>query len=311
MICYPAASASESVAASLLDKEWCWQAVVSRDKQADGQFVFAVCSTGIYCRPSCPARRPRREHVSFFLSATAAEQAGYRACRRCQPEQVVLVVPQADIVVQICRYIASHLDDALRLTDLSRHFYVSPYYLQRIFKRIMGVSPRQYAAACRMELFKRRLRSGEAITSALYSAGYQSSSRVYTNAPEHLGMTPAVYRQGGKGMRIRYTFAPCASGYVLMAVTEYGLAAARFGDSQQSLVAALTHEYAAAEIVYTEVELAPWRERLLQLLREQPILYTVPFSLQAIALQWKVWEALCTLPCGVRLLYQEVASAIE
>jgi Adenosine deaminase len=295
MICCPSASSSERVTARLLDEEQCWLAVVSRDKRADGQFVFAVSSTGIYCRPSCPARRPRREHVSFFLSATAAEQAGHRPCRRCQPERAELVVPQADIVEQICRYIATHLDDALRLADLSMHFHLSPYYLQRIFKRIMGISPRQYVAACRMEQFKQRLRSGEAVTSALYNAGYQSSSRVYTNAPEHLGMTPAVYRQGGKGMCIRYTCVPCAFGYVLMAVTECGLAAVRIGDSVQSLVALLMYEYSAAEIVHAEAELAPWRERLLQLLREQSILHTVSFSLQAIAFQWMVWEALCPM----------------
>ncbi|BCL84124.1 O6-methylguanine-DNA methyltransferase [Ktedonobacteria bacterium brp13] len=293
-----------------LDEELYWQAVLARDKQADGQFVFGVHSTGIYCRPSCPARRPRRENVSFFLSVEAAEHAGFRSCRRCLPAQEVPAIPQAEVVEQICNYIATHLDDSLHLAALSEYFHLSPSYLQRTFKRVTGVSPRQYAESCRLEQFKQRLHDGEAVTSALYSAGYQSSSPVYGLAPARLGMTPAVYRQGGKGMRIQYAIAQSEPGYVLLAATKRGIAAVRFGETEQALRLELEREYPAAEIVAAEQEMSPWMELLFQLLRGQASTQAVSFDVQATVFQCKVWEALRAIPSGETRSYYEIACVV-
>jgi AraC family transcriptional regulator of adaptative response/methylated-DNA-[protein]-cysteine methyltransferase len=301
---------NETIEQARLDEERCWRAVLARDGQADGTFVFAVHSTGIYCRPSCPARRPRRENVSFFQSAEEASCAGFRPCRRCQPEQAVLVDPQTELVAQICQYIAAHFDESLRLADLSEHFHLSSYHLQRTFKRITGVSPRQYAESCRLQQFKARLQDGEGVTDALYNAGYQSSSRVYERVPDQLGMTPSKYRRGGKGIRLTYALAESALGFVLLAATERGVAAVSLGDSASTLVQELAHEYPLAELVHNDEELLPWMTVLLQLLQGQQIPTSVPLDVQASAFKWRVWEALRAIPLGETRSYQEVARSI-
>jgi AraC family transcriptional regulator of adaptative response/methylated-DNA-[protein]-cysteine methyltransferase len=301
---------SETIEQARLDEERCWEAVLARDSQVDGTFVFAVHSTGIYCRPSCPARRPRRENVSFFQRAEEAASAGFRPCRRCQPEQTVLPDPQAELVAQICQYIAEHFDESLRLVDLSEHFHLSPYHLQRTFKRVTGVSPRQYAESCRLRQFKARLQDGEGVTDALYNAGYQSSSRVYERVPDQLGMTPSSYRRGGEGIRLMYAIAETSLGFVLMAATERGVAAVILGDSASILVQELAREYPMAELVHNDEELRPWMTVLLQLVQGQCVTTSVPLDVQASAFQWRVWEALRAIPMGETRSYQEVARSI-
>ncbi len=293
-----------------LDEEQCWSVVMARDAQADGTFVLAVRSTGIYCRPSCPARRPRRENVSFFRLPEDARAAGFRACRRCHPDQVSVPQPQAELVEQVCHYIESHLDTPLHLADLSAQFHLSPYHLQRTFKRIVGVSPRQYVESCRLGQFKVRLQDGEAVTSAFYNAGYQSSSSVYDRTPVQLGMTPTAYQQGGKGVRIGYVVAESSLGYVLVAATERGVAAVRFGDSEQALATDLAHEFPEAEVTHDEEGLRIWVDILLSMLQGQPSLQSVPLDVHASAFQWKVWEALRAIPSGQTRSYREVAQAI-
>ena len=204
-----AGEAARGAAAGAASRRQAWQqkggAPCARDRATDGTFVFAVRSTGIYCRPSCPARRPRREQVTFFRQMEEAEAAGFRACRRCYPQYASKPEPQAEMIEQVCRYIEVHLDAPLRLADLSQQFHLSPYHLQRTFKRIKGMSPRQYAEYCRLAHFKARLQDGAAVTSALYDAGYHASSSMYERFPMQLGMTPTVYQRGGKGMHIGYT----------------------------------------------------------------------------------------------------------
>ncbi len=300
----------EAINQEPLDEEQCWSAVMARNAQADGTFVFAVRSTGIYCRPSCPARRPHREQVAFFRLPEAAEAAGFRSCRRCHPHQANVPSPQAVLIEQVCRHIETHLDAPLHLSDLSQQFHLSPYHLQRTFKRIKGVSPRQYAESCRLEQFKARLHEGEAITSALYNAGYQSSSSVYARTPVQLGMTPTAYRQRGKGTRIGYAVVESPLGYVLVAATERGVAAVRFGDSEQALEADLVREYPEAELTRDDQGLRPWVTLFMQLLQGQPSPYSVPLDVQASAFQWRVWEALRTIPTGHTRSYREIAQAI-
>jgi AraC family transcriptional regulator of adaptative response/methylated-DNA-[protein]-cysteine methyltransferase len=293
-----------------LDEEQCWQDVMARNAEANGTFVMAVRSTGIYCRPSCPARHPRREQVVFFRLPEEALAAGFRPCKRCHPDQSDLLEPQAEVIEQVCRYIEAHLDAPLHLSDLGQQFYLSPYHLQRTFKRIKGVTPRQYAESCRIEQFKARLHEGEAVTSAIYSAGYQSSSSVYERVSAQLGMTPANYRQGGKGTRIGYTIFASALGNVLVAATDRGIAAVRFGDDEASMEADLRREYQQAEIVRDDDNLLPWAMLLSQHLQGQPTSSPVPLDVQASIFQWKVWEALRRIPAGQTRSYQAIAEAI-
>ncbi len=205
-----------------------WEVVLKRDPDYDGQFVYAVRSTGVYCRPSCPSRRPNRDQVRFFATPQDAAGAGFRPCRRCQPDQAVPDERHLDLIREVCRYLDETHETAPTLDELADRFNLSPYHLQRTFKRIVGITPRQYAAAHRLERFKDELRDGKTVTDALYDAGYQSSSSAYE---ESLGMSPRSYQQGGSGMQIAYTAVPCPLGWLLVAATEKGLCAVRLGDS--------------------------------------------------------------------------------
>jgi AraC family transcriptional regulator, regulatory protein of adaptative response / methylated-DNA-[protein]-cysteine methyltransferase len=294
----------------LLDEEQCWQAVLTRDALADGTFVVAVHTTGIYCRPSCPARHPYREHDTFFKLPEEASAAGFRPCRRCHPNQVNQPDPQAELIEQVCHYIKTHLDAPLQLADLSQQFHLSQYHLQRTFKRIKGVTPRQFVESCRLGDFKARLQDGETVTDALYNAGYQSSSSVYERAPVQLGMTLTAYRRGGKGMRISYSIVESPLGYVLVAATDRGVAAVRFGDSKQSIEADFVREYPKAELTRDDEQLSPWVNLLLLSLQGQPSTQQVSLDVHATTFQWKVWQALRSIPVGQTRSYQEIAQAI-
>src|SRR6266699_5215808 len=301
---------TEAIKQAPLDEEQCWQAIMSKDQTADGTFVFAVRSTGIYCRPSCPARRPTRQQVTFFHQPEEAEAAGFRPCRRCYPQENSVPEPQTEMVEHIARYIETHLDTPLHLADLSQQFHLSPYHLQRTFKRIKGVTPRQYAESCRLGQFKARLHEGETVTGALYDAGYQSSSSVYERTPVQLGMTPTAYRKGGKGMRIGYSIVESQLGYVLVAATERGVAAVRFGASEQTIEADFVREYPKAELTRDDEQLSPWVNLLLLSLQGQPSTQQVSLDVHATTFQWKVWQALRAIPIGQTRSYQEIAQAI-
>src|SRR5687767_4106748 len=192
-----------------------WQAVLDRDRGRDGDFVFAVSTTGIYCRPSCPARRPRRENVSFFADPAAAERAGFRACRRCRPKSGLS--PHEELVARATTWLDAHVEERVTLPRLAAALGVSPGHLQRTFTRVTGVSPRMYAAARRLESAKSRLRDGADVTSALHAAGYGSSSRFYAQARSALGMTPTSYKRGGEGMTMNYATPGSPIGRVLVA----------------------------------------------------------------------------------------------
>ena len=212
-----------------------WEALETRDAHMDGVFFYAVLSTGVYCRPSCPSRRPRRENVIFFQKRDAAERAGFRACRRCKPEREHMRDAQSELVEKICRYLESHLEEAVTLAGLSRQLGLSPFHLQRTFKEATGITPRAYAEFCRMESFKGGLREGRSVTTALYDAGYGSSSRVYERAASHLGMTPRTYKRGGAGETIRYDVVATPVGRLLVGATQKGICAVQFGDSEAEL----------------------------------------------------------------------------
>jgi AraC family transcriptional regulator of adaptative response/methylated-DNA-[protein]-cysteine methyltransferase len=231
-----------------------WQAVLQRDRRRDGEFIFAVRTTGIYCRPSCPARRPRPENVQFFSSAESAERAGFRPCRRCQPRAAVS--PRDALVARAVAWLDAHAEERITLSALAAALGVSPGHLQRTFTAVTGVSPRQYAAARRLEATKTRLRQGATVTSALHAAGYGSSSRFYAET-RSLGMTPSAYKNGGAGLAIAYATGQSPLGRVLVAVTERGICAVSLGADDQALLASLSSEYPRAIIRHDDEAVRP------------------------------------------------------
>lgn len=295
-----------------IDEETHWDAVQARDSRFNGIFVYGVRSTGIYCKPSCPSRRPRKEQVEFFSSSELAEAAGFRACRRCRPQDSDDA--QVRMVKRACRIIESQTDGggggALSLAALSSELSISQYHLQRTFKRITGVTPRQYAAAHRSSRFREHIRRGETVAGAMYDAGYSSSSRLYEKANSELGMTPAVYRRGGVGTLINYTVASCAFGYLLVAATELGICAVRLGDSDKELEDTLFSEFSTAEVRRDESVLSKWVEVLLHYLEGQQVSLELPLDVQATAFQRRVWEKLREIPYGVTCSYGDIARAI-
>ena len=291
-----------------------WNAVLSRDASRDGSFVFAVRSTGIYCRPSCPARRPRREQVSFFQLPEAAEQAGFRACRRCHPRRAPAADPQIELVRRICHAIDEQDEEPLTLKTLSTEMGVSAHHLQRTFKNVMGMTPRQYAEAHRLDQFKSKVKSGASVTDAMYGAGYGSSRGLYEKSSARLGMTPAAYGRGGRGMRIIYTIAGCPLGRVLVAATERGVCSVALGDSDSDLTTSLFAEYPNASIDCRDTVISPslnlWLSKVLDHINGKSPRIDLPLDIQATAFQWRVWEELQRIPLGSTRSYQEIARAI-
>ncbi len=283
-----------------------WRAVLARDARYDGRFVYAVRSTGVFCRPSCASRRPRRDRVVFFPSALAAEQGGFRACRRCRPAGST-----ADPRVALVRHACAILDAAparLALSALARATGATPARLRRAFVALLGITPRQYAEARRSERLRDTLRAGGGVSRALYDAGYSSPSRVYGRPL--LGMTPATYARGGRGARVAFVVVPCRLGQLLVAATPRGLCRVALGDSAGVLERRLRHEFPAAELRRDRRALAVPVRRILARLAGRPTTLDLPLDVRATAFQWRVWQALRRIPIGATRSYQEVARAI-
>ena len=294
---------------SLPLEERYWQAVTERDSQFDGLFVTAVLTTGIYCRPSCPARHPKRHNVTFYADPGEAEHRGFRACKRCKPQEV-RVDSQLVLVRQVCEILDESDVEQVTLEQLGDRLGVSPHHLQRTFKRIMGISPRQYGEARRVDRVKQNLRGGSDVTTALYEAGYGSSSRLYERAPDRLGMTPATYRRGGAGMTIGYTIVDSPLGRLLVGSTERGVCLVCLGDSDEPLKARLASEYPHARVVLDQATMTHVVKAILRYLEGREPRLDLPVDLQATAFQWQVWEALRQIPVGETRSYSEVARAI-
>lgn len=285
-----------------------WRAVEARDARLDGAFVYAVQTTGVYCRPSCPSRRPRRERVAFFSGPEAAETAGFRACRRCEPGKPTTA--RDELVERARQWIEDHADETVRLADLGRELGVSPYHLQRTFKRALGFTPRQYAEARRLASLKARLRAGEEVTSALHGAGYGSSSRLYEHAHARLGMTPSTYRRGGKGVLVKYTIVDCPLGRLIVGATERGICAVGLSSSDQDLEAFIRAELPAAQIDRDDAALSPLAQALLAHLEGGRAELDLPTDAQGTTYQRKVWDALRMIPYGETRTYSDVAAAL-
>ena len=290
--------------------EQLWQAVVSKDARFDGQFVFAVSSTGVYCRPSCPSRRAHRERVSFFDLPEAAEQAGFRACLRCQPRRARVLDPQMELVQRVCSLLNSSDSETVKLAELASHAGVSVFHLQRTFKRVMGISPRQYLAARRFGNFKALVRKGDSVTTALYESGFNSSSRLYEYASEELGMTPATYSRGGRGVNINYTIVASSMGRLLVAMTERGVCAVRMCDTDAELEKDLRDEFPHAQIKRDDSALREQVQKILNHLDNNEPRLDLPLDIRATAFQRQVWDKLRAIPYGQTVSYGDVAKAL-
>lgn len=284
-----------------------WQATLHRDHHADGSFVFAVQSTHIYCRPSCPARRPLRRNTLFFRTARDAESQGFRPCRRCRPKQQDSAIA---LVQQVAAALASGNDESLHLRSLAAQLNASPAQLRRAFRRATGLSPKEFEQAFRLARFKKMLREGSRVTEALYACGYGSSSRLYEKTNSQLGMTPASYRKGGAGMQIGYTVANTSLGKVLVAATERGVSAIYLGESEKSLVEELREEYAKAEIVREADGHENWIGEIVRRVEGNAPSVDLPLDVQATAFQRRVWQELQKIPRGTTRTYTQVARAL-
>lgn len=293
----------------MLTEEEKWDAVVTRNRYSDGSFVFAVRSTGIYCNPSCPAKRPSRAQVLFFSSPGEAELSGYRPCRRCRPNENARS-PQLALIDRLRAYIANNLDKKLTLSVLSAQVGVSPYHLQRTFKRIVGVSPREYIEALRLAKMKRSLLNGETVTRAIYSAGFSSRSRFYENGSYKFGMHPGALRRGGAGVRISYTIISSPLGRVLVGGTKFGICAVCMGDSDEKVERALCEEYPSADLHRNDEALGGWASRVAKYFAGEEPNLNLPLDIQATAFQWRVWGEIKSIPYGATTSYSKIASAL-
>ncbi|MEJ2119423.1 MAG: bifunctional DNA-binding transcriptional regulator/O6-methylguanine-DNA methyltransferase Ada [Alphaproteobacteria bacterium] len=288
-----------------------WQAVLGREAALDGAFVYAVRSTGIYCRPSCPSKRPGRAQVAFYEVPQAAEAAGFRACKRCKPKQAASSDATLQAVRAACDLIDAETERTPTLEELAAEVGLSASHLQRRFKRIMGVSPREYADARRMARFRDAVKAGDDVTGALYEAGYGSSSRLYERAGAHLGMTPATYAKGGKGAEIRYALADCAYGRILVAGTSAGICFLAFGADDGKLADELGQEFpAAASIERDDAGLGHWLDAVLDYLNDGTPHPDLPLDVRATAFQRRVWQALTEIPYGETRTYSEIAAML-
>ncbi len=287
-----------------------WDAVLARDGASDGKFVFAVSSTGVYCRPSCPSKRPRRENVSFFAHPREAERAGFRACLRCRPKALA-GNPRQQFVKTICRYIELHLDEPITLANISAEFRQSRFHLQRTFKAVLGITPRQYADSCRMRGFRQKLKAGHSVTRAMHDAGYSSTSRLYSRTTSELGMEPAKYRRGAIAASIRYTCTSSPLGRMLLAATDKGICSIQFADSDEELEQALRLEFPFAVRRRDDAELAELAKRVIGKIRGSEPAESLPLDIRATAFQRRVWTYLQSLRTGETKSYSDVAKAIR
>ena len=295
---------------SIRDDEHRWQAVAERRTDADGQFVYAVTSTGIFCRPSCPSRRPRRDRIRFFDTTTAAIDAGFRACRRCDPMSVTPRRGSDAAIRRAVRYVDEHVDETISLATLARVSGISAFHLQRRFKAVLGVSPREYQAACRADRFRKELRAGRDVAAATYEAGYGSPSRVYDAAPTGQGMSPATYRRGGIGARIGFVTVKVPLGCLLVASTATGVCAVKLGDSAEVLEADLRREFPHAEIALGAEVKPEWVQAIIASLSGSTREIDLPLDVRGTAFQWRVWRALQRIGPGETRSYSDVARAI-
>ena len=284
-----------------------WRALSARDVRADGVFVFGVLSTGVYCRPSCPARRPLPKNVRFFASPQEAERAGFRGCLRCKPANGL--AGRSELVQDLCRYIEANTEKKITLDILSKRAGISRFHLQRLFTAELGISPSKYLQSCRFSRFKAALREGP-VTTAWAEAGYSSSSRVYESARKRLGMVPSRYRDGGAQEELRFTRFGTALGDMILAAGEQGVCSVQFVEEKEDSRRALQAEYPQARLKQDDGGLADWAEQVRALVAGEQASHRIPLDIRGTAFQQKVWEQLQRIPMGKTMTYSDVARAL-
>jgi len=286
-----------------------WAAVVARDASADGEFFYAVKTTGVYCRPSCGARTPRPENVTFYRTASAAERAGFRPCKRCKPERGSLAGRHAATVAALCRYI-ERAEQPPTLGELAGRAGVSAYHLHRLFKKVTGLTPKAYAAAHRARRVRDQLARSGTVTDAIYGAGYGSNGRFYDESDHVLGMTPTRYRAGGAGTQIRFAVGQCSLGHILVARSDRGVCAILMGDDPDLLTRDLQDRFPYAELVGGDAEFERLVSRVVGFVEAPGLGLDLPLDVRGTAFQQRVWRALRKIPPGKTVSYAELAKRI-
>ena len=289
--------------------DWRWKAVEAKNPEFDGVFYFGVQTTGVFCRPSCSSRSPKLQNVKLFATPTDAERAGFRACLRCKPTREYFPGPSALLIARAFEILGSDDDEIPTLNDLASQLDVSAGHLQKIFKAVLGLSPKEVTDMMRIENFKRNVKRAD-VTTSLYDSGFGSSRSLYEKAGEKLGMTPAVYKKGGKGMTIRYTIVDSPLGKLLVAATERGICAVSFGDDAESLRRELSDEFFAAEIEDDDTGLQDAVRAIVKSLDGEKTILTLPLDLHATAFQMRVWSELRKIPYGETRSYAQIAEAV-
>jgi AraC family transcriptional regulator of adaptative response/methylated-DNA-[protein]-cysteine methyltransferase len=304
---HPAQTVPRS-SASLLDDAR-WAAFVARDPAFDGHFFASVKTTGIYCRPSCPARRAKREHVRFYETAAHAEAAGFRPCKRCKPNQPSLFQQHAEKVAEACRLIET-AEDEPKLDALARSVGLSPYHFHRIFKSALGVTPKAYAVANRNKRMRDALTRSASVTEAIYDAGFNSNGRFYAASGEVLGMTPSEFRSGAPNAEIKFAIGDSSLGLVLVAASDKGVCAIFFGDDPDGLASDLSKWFPKAQLVSGDRAFEQLTARVISLVEDPTIGLDLPLDIRGTAFQHRVWEALRRIPVGSTASYADIAKAI-
>ncbi|PTB21702.1 bifunctional DNA-binding transcriptional regulator/O6-methylguanine-DNA methyltransferase Ada [Trinickia symbiotica] len=284
-----------------------WDAVRTRDARAEGAFFYAVSTTGVFCRPTCSSRLPRRENVAFFATADEARAAGFRECKRCRPDGLPR---ELAIVERACAALDADPQGRMTLAQLSDAVHVSPFHLQRIFTRVVGVSPRQYQAARRGAALRDALQRGDGVTRAALDAGFNSPSRLYENVASELGMAPSAYRKKGAGLTVRYASSPTPLGHVLVAATDKGICRIAFGDDLGTLVDDLRATLANAQLIEDRAHIAPFISQIDAYLNGRRETFDLPLDVAATAFRQRVWDALRSIPYGETRSYTEIAQAL-
>ncbi len=286
-----------------------WHAVQRRDPAADGAFYSAVKTTGVYCRPVCPARTPLRKNIAFYDTTSAAERAGFRPCKRCRPQEASLSERHAALVARVCRLI-EEADENPNLQSLAEAVGTSPYHLHRLFKAQTGLTPKQYAAARRAERVRGELTEGSTVTQAIYGAGYGSNSRFYESSTEMLGMTPTAYRAGGRGTTIRFAISRCWLGHLLVASTEKGICSIMLDDDPAFLHRQLENRFPHAELVDGKKDFKALVAQVVAFVSDPSRGLNLPLDIRGTAFQQQVWQALRKIPAGTTVTYTDIAKRI-
>jgi AraC family transcriptional regulator of adaptative response/methylated-DNA-[protein]-cysteine methyltransferase len=294
---------------NITEQDHRWAAVLARDPSADGKFYYSVKTSGVYCRPSCPARTPNRKNVRFHTTRTEAEQAGFRPCRRCKPNQPTLAEQQAAKIAAICRQIETS-DSPPTLAELAEQAGLSPYHFHRTFKAITGLTPRGYAAAHRAKRLRNKLERGGSVTEAIYDAGYNSSGRFYEESERVLGMTPSSYRAGGTDTEIRFALGVCSLGSILVAMSARGMCAISLGDDPETLIRDLQDRFPRARLVSGDEGFERLVAQVVGFVEAPALGLDLPLDVRGTAFQQRVWQALREIPAGTRVSYSEIAQRI-